>query len=44
MKKLLIDATGSEGWVGGLYYKKNILYSILQNENITKNTSIIVIT
>ena len=44
MKKLLIDATGSEGWVGGLYYKKNVLYSILQNENITKNTSIIVIT
>lgn len=44
MKKLLIDATGSENWIGGLYYKKNILYSILRNENITKKTSIIVVT
>lgn len=44
MKKLLIDATGSDGWIGGLYYKKNILYSILQNKSITDKFSIIVIT
>ena len=41
-KKLLINASGSGNWIGGLYYKKNILYSLLRNQNITKQYQILI--
>jgi len=41
-KKILIDATGGSEWIGGLYYKKNILYSLLQNNYITGKYSFVV--
>ncbi len=44
MKKILIDATGSSGWIGGVYHKKNILFSLLQNEWISSNCSIVLVT
>ena len=43
-KKLLIDATGNSRWIGGLYYKKNIIFSLLQNEWIKNNYQIMVVT
>ncbi len=42
MKRLLIDATGSSGWIGGVYHKKNILFSLLLNDRIRDNCSIYV--
>ncbi len=44
MKKILIDATGSDNWIGGLYYKKNILFSILSNDKIMSLYQVLVIT
>ena len=39
-KKILIDAVGGSNWIGGVYYKKNILFSLFQNEKIRENTQI----
>lgn len=45
MKKgILIDGTGSNKWIGGLYYKKNIIFSLLCNQFISENFKIIVVT
>ncbi len=44
MKKILIDATGSSSWIGGVYHKKNILFSLLENEWITANCRIVLVT
>ena len=44
MKKILIDATGSVGWIGGVYHKKNIVFSLLQNEWIRNNCGIFLVT
>lgn len=44
MKSILIDASGGKGWIGGLYYKKNILFLLTQNEEISKNFKIIIVT
>lgn len=44
MKKIMIDATGGSKWIGGLYYKKNIIFSLLQNEYINKSYEIILVT
>lgn len=41
-KKIVIDALMDEKWIGGLYYTRNILFSILQNEYIKSNYEIIV--
>lgn len=41
---ILIDATGGNDWIGGLYYKKNVLFSLMCNEYITANYSFVVIT
>lgn len=43
-KKLIILAFGSESWIGGIYYKKNILFQLLQNENIVSAVDIVVMT
>lgn len=42
--RILIDAFGGKNWIGGLYYKRNILYSILQNKWIRDNLEIYVLT
>ena len=41
---ILIDATGGKDWIGGLYYKKNVLFSLMCNEYITANYSFVLIT
>lgn len=41
---ILIDATGSGAWIGGLYYKKNVLFSLMENEYIAANYSFVVVT
>lgn len=43
-KSIAIDATGGINWIGGLYYKKNIIFSIIQNENILSKYKIIILT
>lgn len=43
-KGILIDATGGSKWIGGLYYKKNILYSLISNQNIMKKYYLIIVT
>ena len=42
--KLIIDGTGNKGWIGGLYYRKYILFSLLTNEAIAAKVSITVVT
>lgn len=42
MKSIHINAGGSEKWVGGLYYKRNLLFSLLQNDYINQNFKIYV--
>lgn len=34
MRTLFINARGGKSWIGGLYHKRNILFSLLQNERI----------
>lgn len=41
---ILIDATGGDFWIGGLYYKKNIIYSLLSNNWIKDRYNFIVVT
>lgn len=41
---ILIDATGGNDWIGGLYYKKNVLFSLTKNEYITENYTFVAIT
>lgn len=43
-KSILIQAFEGKGWVGGLYYKKNIIFSLLQNCLITEKYNIVVVT
>ena len=43
-KSIAIDASGEKNWIGGLYYKKNIIFSIIQNENILSEYEIIILT
>ncbi len=42
-RAVMIDATGANTWIGGLYYKKNVLYSLLQDDYIQHNYRIIVL-
>lgn len=45
MKKgILIEAFDNKRWVGGLYYKRNILFSLTQNTVIMSKYNIVVIT
>lgn len=43
-KKILIDATGSASWIGGLYYKKNIIFSLLNNRKICQKYNLVLVT
>lgn len=42
-KGIYINAAGDKAWIGGLYYKRNILFSLLQNRNITNKFEIVVV-
>lgn len=42
--KILIDATGNEGWIGGVYYKNNIIFSLTRNEWVSENYKIVIVT
>lgn len=42
-KKILFNGLGNRGWIGGLYYLKNILFSCLQNPNITDKFDMVVL-
>ena len=44
MESILIDGSGDAGWIGGLYYKKNVCYALLKNKRIMKKNSLFVIT
>ena len=41
---LLIFAMGRKPWLGGIYYRRNIVYSLLQNDRIRSKYSIVVLT
>lgn len=43
-KRIAINVAGGNGWVGGLYYRMNILFSLLQNKRITDKYDMIVMT
>ena len=43
-KSIIINATGSAKWMGGLYYKRNILFMLLQNRRIVERYRFVVIT
>lgn len=43
MKKILFNGLGNRGWIGGLYYLKNIVFSCLQNPAITDKYEIVVL-
>lgn len=42
MKSIHINADGDNAWVGGLYYKRNILFSLLQNKDICNKYNFVV--
>lgn len=42
-KKILFNGLGNRGWIGGLYYIKNIIFSCLQNPAITDKFEIVVL-
>ncbi len=41
MKKILFNGLGNRGWIGGIYYIKNIIFSCLQNETITSHYELV---
>ncbi len=41
-KNIAINISGTNGWIGGLYYKINILFSLLQNPDLTDKYDFIV--
>lgn len=42
-KKILFNGLGNRGWIGGLYYLKNIIFSCLQNPDIMDRYDIVVL-
>ncbi|MFR4351119.1 MAG: glycosyltransferase [Roseburia sp.] len=42
-KRILFNGLGNRGWIGGLYYLKNVIFSCLQSEEITKRFDIVVL-
>ena len=41
-KSILINALGGKNWIGGLYYRKNIVFELLQNEEIASHYNVVV--
>lgn len=42
-RKILFNGLGNRGWIGGLYYLKNIMFSCLQSKAITDQFDIVVL-
>lgn len=42
-KKILFNGLGNRGWIGGLYYIKNIMFSCLQNKRIMQRYQLVVL-
>ncbi len=42
-KKILFNGLGNRGWIGGLYYLKNILFSCMQSEAIRDRFDFVVL-
>ena len=42
-KTIFFDITGDKKWIGGLYYLRNIIYSILENEQIRKKYKLLLL-
>lgn len=42
-KKILFNGLGNRGWIGGLYYLKNILFSCMQSEAIKSRFDFVVL-
>lgn len=40
-QKILIKVDDSENWIGGLYYKRNVIFSFLQNSEICNKYKIV---
>ena len=41
--KILFNGLGNRGWIGGLYYLKNIMFSCLQSEIIRSKYKLVVL-
>lgn len=41
-KRVLIDACGGDEWIGGLYYKRNIAYGLLNNKRFCDDYELVV--
>ena len=44
MESILIDGSGGANWIGGLYYKRNVCYSLLKNQRIIQKYRLLVMT
>lgn len=42
-KKILFNGLGNRGWIGGLYYIKNIIFSCLQSEKIRNQFDLVLL-
>ena len=42
-KKILFNGLGNRGWIGGIYYLKNIMFSFLQNETLNQKYDIVLL-
>lgn len=42
--KILFDATGDESWIGGVYYKKNVLFGLLNCDCFVARYEAVVVT
>lgn len=43
-RAILIFALGRSSWIGGIYYRKNIVHMLLSNKNITSKYKILILT
>ena len=44
MESIFIDGSGGSGWIGGLYYKRNVCYALLRNRRIMQKYKLLVMT
>lgn len=42
-RKILFNGLGNRGWIGGLYYLKNIMFSCLQSEKIKEKYKLVIL-
>lgn len=44
MKNILIDSSGGRGWIGGVYYKRNVVYALVSNKSFMSKYNLFVVT